>query len=313
MGAWLSFLFASPNKVVHVNNRKLLIKRQLGEGGFSYVYEVKDAKDHRVYALKKMLCQTDELLNTGHHEISVLQKFNHPNILKLVDHTTVPSQKVPGAQEILILIPFIKNGTLQDALEIHRAEHGGNNCTTSPFSEKEALTLFKGMCEGVRQFHTEDPPLALRDIKPGNVLLSTKLVPVLMDFGSVTEARVTVADRRQALALQETAELMCTPQFRAPELFNIPSECVVDERTDIWSLGCTLYAIIYGIGPFETCTSVALAVQNPVPFPPTLFSPQLTALVKSMLAVDYRERPFISDVINSADNILKTIETAITM
>lgn len=48
-----------------------------------------------------------------------------------------------------------------------------------------------------------------------------------MDFGSVAEARVRITDRRQALALQETAEQMCTPFFRAPELFNISSDCTI--------------------------------------------------------------------------------------
>lgn len=77
-----------------------------------------------------------------------------------------------------------------------------------------------------------------------------------MDFGSVAEARVRISSRKEALALQEIAEQLCTPQyllilnaingltiitFRAPELFNIESDCLIDERTDIWSLGCLLY------------------------------------------------------------------------
>jgi len=312
MGVWISLLFTPPSRIIHLNNKKLLIKKRLGEGGFSYVYLVQDVYSRQILALKKMLCQTDELLQTGQHEAEMLKKFNHPNILRLVDSATVPSTRVRGAKEVLMLIPFMQRGTLQDVLDCHRVEHG-ITCNTSPYTEREVLTLFRGICEGVKQFHTEDPPLALRDLKPGNVLLSDKSVPVLMDFGSVGPARVTISDRRSALALQESADLMSTPNYRAPELFNIPSECTLDERADIWSLGCILYALIYSHGPFDGNASVALAVQSNVPYPEAPFSPQLIALARSMLTLDYRERPFISDVIFSIDNILKSIETTISI
>lgn len=69
----------------------------------------------------------------------------------------------------------LQKGTVQDVLDKHQNEHG-INCHTTPFSEKEVLSLFRGICEGVRQFHTEDPPLALRDLK---VYFVTPLVVVV--------------------------------------------------------------------------------------------------------------------------------------
>ena len=47
---------------------------------------------------------------------------------------------------------------------------------------------------------------------------------------------------------------------RAPELFEVPSECVITEKTDVWSLGCTLYALCYGESP---CDGNALSAVNP--------------------------------------------------
>lgn len=82
-------------------------------------------------------------------------------------------------------------------------------------------------------------------------MLSNDGMPVLMDFGSIAPAERRVRGRSEALAVQDEASQHSTLPFRAPELFDVASDAVLDQRTDVWSLGCLLYALRFGYSPFE--------------------------------------------------------------
>merc|ERR1719217_1242279 len=72
-----------------------------------------------------------------------------------------------------------------------------------------------------------------------------------MDFGSATTARRKIGGRTEALLMQEDAAQNCSMPYRAPELFDVPSDATIDERTDVFSLGGTLYAMAFYYSPFE--------------------------------------------------------------
>uniref|UniRef100_A0A7S3V033 non-specific serine/threonine protein kinase n=1 Tax=Heterosigma akashiwo TaxID=2829 RepID=A0A7S3V033_HETAK len=180
-------------------------------------------------------------------------------------------------------------------------------------AEGELLRLFWGICKGVEALHQHVPSWAHRDLKPDNVLLYGDGTPVLIDFGSVADANVVITNRNEALQLQDAAAQFCTVSYRAPELFDVASSATVDCRTDVWSLGCTLYAMAFGYSPFESeigpdnqirvvdCTF--LRVIGKVSYPKYhKYSENLLELISFMLEQDPKKRPFIGDII---DKLLK--------
>ncbi|KAF9959758.1 hypothetical protein BGZ70_008759 [Mortierella alpina] len=158
-------------------------------------------------------------------------------------------------------------------------------------------------------------PFAHRDIKPANVLIADDgQTPVLMDFGSMARAHVKIQTRQQALFEQDLAAEKCSMPYRAPELFDVKTGSTLDEKVDIWSLGCTLYAMAYGTSPFETNQinqggSIALAVLNGTVRFPTVdqadrYSNEFRDLIRAMLVVDPAMRLDIHEVIDRVDLLL---------
>ncbi|KAN0045108.1 hypothetical protein ACTA71_006636 [Dictyostelium dimigraforme] len=323
MGSTLSLCYPS-DKTFTINGVKYTVNRILGEGGFSFVYLVKDNSNSKKYALKVMICQTQESINTAKREINAFQTFNHENIMKLVDHSV--SNHSQDTKEYRLLLPYYKDGTLQDLIDNQRTTYGKD--TKKPlFKEKTCLEFFLKVCQAIQVFHNHSPPLAHRDIKPGNIALQNlrrpsinnsnsnnddndsdiEAIPIIMDFGSVGEARIKIENRKDALSLQDEVEQNTTPFYRAPELFDIPSDCQIDERIDVWALGCLLYTMAYNNSPFEVCDnepngSVALKVLSglPKPFPPpqTNYSNQFNQLIIDMVNLNKDERLYLNQVID---------------
>ncbi|XP_028920192.1 serine/threonine-protein kinase 16 [Ornithorhynchus anatinus] len=271
---------------VTIDNKRYLFIQKLGEGGFSFVDLVEGLQDGRFYALKRIVCHERQDREDAQHEADMHRLFQHPNILPLEAYCLV--ERGPK-HEAWLLLPFLKGGTLWSEVE-------GLRDRGSFLSEERILFLLLGICRGLEAIHAQG--YAHRDLKPTNILLGETGQPVLMDLGSMNRARIQVDDSRQALALQDWAAQRCTISYRAPELFCVQSRRVVDERADVWSLGCVLYAMMFGEGPFDAVfqkgDSVALAVQSPLDVPRTpRYSPPLRRLLSSMMTVDPQARPHV--------------------
>ncbi|KAH7851262.1 hypothetical protein Vadar_009175 [Vaccinium darrowii] len=307
---------------VWINENRFRIVRQLGEGGFAYVYLVKEVltdsaaasggglalkvkdtshlSDDGTYAMKKVLIQNTEQLELVREEIRVSSLFSHPNLLPLLDHAIIavkPTQEGSWKNEAYLLFPVHLDGTLLDNANAMKAKK-------EFFSTSNVLHIFRQLCAGLKHMHNFDPPYAHNDVKPGNVLITHRKgqppLTILMDFGSARPSRKQIRSRTEALQLQEWASEHCSAPFRAPELWDCPSHADIDERTDIWSLGCTLFAIMYGVSPFEYALgesggSLQLAIVNgQIKWPAGPNPPYPEALHNSLIEKTWAKKVLIS-------------------
>lgn len=182
-------------------------------------------------------------------------------------------------------------------------------------SERQVLALFQGICEGVKVIHENG--YAHRDLKTGNVCLTETMEPVIVDFGSAATARAEICGQSDAMKLQDFAEEKCSLCYRAPELFQVESYAIIDERTDIWSLGCILFALCFFKSPFDAVyergDSVSLAVlSGKIPFPEnSSYSEDLKELILFQLRTNPMERPYIYTIIEKLQDLIVKIEERI--
>ncbi|KAK3108566.1 hypothetical protein FSP39_010763 [Pinctada imbricata] len=287
-----------------INDRKFWIRSRLGEGGFSYVDLIEDARSHKDYALKRITCHSKEEEKVALREVELMRSFQHHNIIPLEESFTVKvnrySRTVDIISEVLIVMPYYCKGSVQDRVDILKDKG-------DKLPERQIWELFLGVCKAVREFHSRSPPIAHRDIKPANVMIADDGRPVLMDLGSANVARVQVTNSSIGLALQDEAAERCSMLYRAPELFNVESGTTIDERTDIWSLGCVLYAMAFLESPFDKTYSqggsIALATQScNLNFPENSgYSSAIHELILSQMKVNMNERPFIDEVIDRVE------------
>lgn len=300
-------------KIIDINGVKYVIISNLAQGGFSLIDLVKNTVTKNKYVLKHIRCHSKDDENIAMKEIEMCKKINHDNVVKIIDFMLKGSADniLNTTSDLYMILPYYKNGSLSDYLNL-RLKNQDN------ISESQILEIFLGICDGLKALHECKPePIAHRDLKTANICLSDSYEPIIVDLGSATEARVQICGQSDAQRLQELAAERCSIVYRAPELFSVQTYCTIDERSDIWSLGCVLYAMCYFKSPFDTVyekgDSVALAViSGNITFPQnSLYSEEIHDLIMFMLQLNPLERPYIHSVIEKAQDLLHKLRSLV--
>lgn len=205
----------------------------LGKGGMGSVFRATDANLQRAVALKivrREFSQDQEFIDRFENEAKITASVNHPHVVKVFSFGS--------AQGLYyIAMELVDKGSLDDLMNLQKR-----------VAESQALEIGQQIAEGLQAAHRAG--LVHRDVKPGNILFADAHTAKIVDFG------LAILQEREAAGKEE---VWGTPYYVCPErLDHQPEDC----RSDIYSLGATLFHAIAGRPPFEAETASMVALKH---------------------------------------------------
>lgn len=273
--------------IIPIAGFNVQIKQQLGEGGYAYVYLVEDVNNGQQFALKRILAQSEEQKRLSAQEVAVMKRLTHPNIVKF--HGAVKRQ-LENAIEYFVLMDLCPGGSLADVI----MKRSGRK-----IPEKQVVDIMLQCSVGIQYLHSQSPPIAHRDLKLENLLLGQDRKWKLVDFGSCT-TRAQVYKTKDEIALEEERiQKFTTSMYRAPEMADLHTHQLVNEKVDVWALGCILFTLIFLEHPFqEGGTLQIISGRYHMPEPEEReCSNYAVNVIKKCLTVNPKKRPDIEQLI----------------
>ncbi len=238
----------------------------LGSGGFSAVYRACDLETGRDVAIKQVRLrdlgaeETIEATDTFNRELSLLSALRHPQVPQVYDHFS-------DRDHWYLVMDYLEGTTLETYLETRAAQ--GN-----PIQVDEALDMGLQLCRVLEYLHTREPPVIFRDLKPGNIIRAPDGQLSLIDFGIARHFRPGQAHDTQPLG---------SPGYAAPEQYG---RAQTTPRTDLYSLGALLHALLSGQDPTEPPVGLA-----PLHLDSAVGGTELAALAQRMRLPNPSARP----------------------
>ena len=243
-------------------NHRYFITDLIGQGGFGRVYKAIDTRLNLVVAIKQIALksltprQVIEATDCYNREGQLLARLQHDNLPCLYNYFR------DNANWYMVL-SFIEGETLETYLRT-RKEHR--------LPCKEVLNIGITLCDVLEYLHTQQPPIIFRDVKPDNIMRTPDGHVYLIDFG--------IARHFREGQMRDTSNLG-SPGYAAPEQYGLAQTSV---KSDIYSLGATLQALLTGKEPYEEEDSGGIAADFAIPR-------RLQKMLSRMLELDASKRP----------------------
>ena len=218
-----------PLKIDSIIQERYRITKILGHGGMGSVYIAIDENIHIPVAIKENLVLSENYTTQFKKEAVILAGLRHPNLPRVSDYFYLPGQGQ------YLVMNYIDGEDLRERIE--REEK---------LPEKDVIIIGLLICDALMYLHNLSPKVIHRDIKPGNIRITPEGNVILVDFGLVK-----VFDINQQTA---TGARAMTPGYSPPEQYG---RGPTDERSDIYSLGATLYAALTGMIPEESLNRIS--------------------------------------------------------
>ncbi len=239
------------------------IQEILGEGGMGAVYRAVDENLGVEVALKENFFTSDEYARQFHREAAILASLRHPNLPRVTDHFVIENEGQ------YLVMDFMEGEDLRERID-----------RVGILPEEEVLVIGVAICDALTYMHSRVPSVLHRDIKPGNVKVTPNGEVSLVDFGL---AKIVEGDRETTPGARAM-----TPGYSPPEQYGTAR---TDSRTDVYSLGATLYEALTGAVPEDGLSRVmeqaelsAVRIRNPD------ISKSLAAVIEKALAVRPEDR-----------------------
>jgi serine/threonine protein kinase/WD40 repeat protein len=256
------------------------VLRELGRGGQGAVFLAEDTRIARRVALKVLGAHfdsvSDERRRRFRREAEVIARLEHPGICTIYD------ADIDGALPYLAM-RHVEGQTLASLLERARAHDGPTSLAREwpPRSALEVRAVLHFFERAARALHAAHEAGVLhRDVKPGNLMVTPENQPVLLDFGLAREQ-----SSEGVTELTQPGDVFGTPAYMAPEQLELAS-AQLDRRSDVYSLGATLYETLTLHRPHEAQSRAELYLaiaRKPLP-DPQKYNPALSAEVAVVLA-----------------------------
>jgi serine/threonine-protein kinase len=286
---YYEYLSSGSRDLMGKNLGKYHIIERLGQGGMADVYKAYQPGLARYVAIKIIhshLADNEEFIERFESEAMAVAGLRHSNIVQVIDFDRED-------ERCYMVMEFVAGHTLETELKNRKAEG-------QLFPLNEIVDIFNSLASAIDYAHSRG--VIHRDLKPGNIMFTSRRRIVLTDFGI---ARITSIP-----SYTMSSAVIGTPAYMSPEQATGQG---VDERSDIYSMGVILYELVTGRIPFEGDNPLVIMMNliNGAYPAPTTINPELPETIEQVILRAMSKGP--DDRYQGAGEMAQALQAAVEM